>query len=310
LDFCSVYRTPWNRKAIKPSDGSSSGNIRYKPSTALEQISDWLTKILVGVGLTQLRQVPDELHRLGKFLAQGLGGSESDAAFGILIFLFFTICGFLVGFLWMRLYLQRELRRADDDLLATIEQIKSQPDKDAAALTGVLRQLACSSDVDPPDQGTLMKAIRDASPVARVQIFEQARRTRKDGKCIERTIPVFQALIAADQAQQYHRTYGQLAYALREKKPPDLQGAIQNLTQAIKIRDENHVSGYALYELNRALSNMELDKQQPSDSLKMSIAADIRKVRAESQETFTQEPAFQSWIDANTAWLQSHNVQV
>src|SRR5215472_4600208 len=292
------------------TDGSSSGNIRYKPSTALEQISDWLTKILVGVGLTQLRQVPDELHRLGKFLAQGLGGSESDAAFGILIFLFFTICGFLVGFLWMRLYLQRELRRADDDLLATIEQIKSQPDKDAAALTGVLRQLACSSDVDPPDQGTLMKAIRDASPVARVQIFEQARRTRKDGKCIERTIPVFQALIAADQAQQYHRIYGQLAYALREKKPPDLQGAIQNLTQAIKIRDENHVSGYALYELNRALSNMELDKQQPSDSLKMSIAADIRKVRAESQETFTQEPAFQSWIDANTAWLQSHNVQV
>jgi hypothetical protein len=42
----------------------------------------------------------------------------------------------------------------------------------------------------------------------------------------------------------------------------------------------------------------------------MSIASDLRKIRAESPETFTGEPAFQKWIDANAAWLQSHNTKV
>jgi len=208
-----------------------TGGIQYKPSTALEQISDWLTKILVGVGLTQLTTVPAKLGMLGKFLARGLGGSEAAAAFGVLIFLFFAICGFLVGFLWTRLYLQKEFRAADDVLLATIQQIQSQPEKDAKALALTLQQLSSSADVKRPDPKALAAAIREASPVARVQIFERARLTRKDGKFVAETIPMFQALIEADEAKQYHRNYGQLGYALKEKIPPDFKGAVEALSR-------------------------------------------------------------------------------
>lgn len=47
--------------------GSAQDTIRqrdYQPNTNLEQISDWLTKILVGVGLIQIKQIGDKLYNL------------------------------------------------------------------------------------------------------------------------------------------------------------------------------------------------------------------------------------------------------
>jgi len=43
---------------------SANGQPGYSGNTNLEQISDWLTKILVGVGLTQLREIPGQVQRL------------------------------------------------------------------------------------------------------------------------------------------------------------------------------------------------------------------------------------------------------
>jgi hypothetical protein len=51
--------TPKTQDAGK-SDGKDD-SFRQNVNTNLEQISDWLTKILVGVGLTQLDQAPQRL---------------------------------------------------------------------------------------------------------------------------------------------------------------------------------------------------------------------------------------------------------
>src|SRR6266852_2237038 len=40
-------------------------------NTNLEEISDWLTKILVGVGLIELRSLPDAVRRMGYYVGQG-----------------------------------------------------------------------------------------------------------------------------------------------------------------------------------------------------------------------------------------------
>src|SRR6266498_647278 len=42
-------------------------------NTNLEQISDWLTKILVGVGLTQISEIPTFLEKLSASLEANLG---------------------------------------------------------------------------------------------------------------------------------------------------------------------------------------------------------------------------------------------
>lgn len=51
----------------------------YAPSTSLEQVADWLTKIIVGVGLTQLNKIPRKLDSLASYIAMGMGGSASQA---------------------------------------------------------------------------------------------------------------------------------------------------------------------------------------------------------------------------------------
>ncbi|MFJ1768438.1 hypothetical protein ACIOD2_49545 [Amycolatopsis sp. NPDC088138] len=69
----------------------------YSVNTNLEQISDWLTKIIVGIGLVQFGAIVSNYGKLTDQLAAGLGGhSSSNAVAGVLI-AFFGPLGFLLG---------------------------------------------------------------------------------------------------------------------------------------------------------------------------------------------------------------------
>ncbi|MFB6888132.1 hypothetical protein ACFCX4_02310 [Kitasatospora sp. NPDC056327] len=85
----------------------------YAPNTNLEQVSDWLTKVLLGVGLTQLGSLGERLDRLGKALAPALGGGTGTAPFAAALVLYFLLLGFLAGWLLTRLTLPRVLSDAD-----------------------------------------------------------------------------------------------------------------------------------------------------------------------------------------------------
>lgn len=104
-----------------PSDrsGSTPATFRrtYAVNTNLEQISDWLTKIIVGVGLTQLPQ----LKQTFGVMASGVGasfavGSVQPAAANVVaasIVIYGLIAGFLSGYLLTRIFLPGVLTRAD-----------------------------------------------------------------------------------------------------------------------------------------------------------------------------------------------------
>lgn len=101
------------------SDGkqNSSNQFQYRlqVNTNLEQISDWLTKIIVGLGLIQLKTIPDHISQVSSVIAKGLGkGTESIA---VAIFLYFSIEGFLAGYLITRLFLTGAFKRADQSVL-------------------------------------------------------------------------------------------------------------------------------------------------------------------------------------------------
>ncbi|MBP0451857.1 hypothetical protein J5Y04_20255 [Kitasatospora sp. RG8] len=88
----------------------------YAPNTNLEQVSDWLTKVLLGVGLTQLGSLGERLHRLGTALAPALGGDEGAVPFAVALVLYFLVSGFLAGWLVTRLTLPQVLSDADQAL--------------------------------------------------------------------------------------------------------------------------------------------------------------------------------------------------
>jgi hypothetical protein len=85
--------------------------IDYRVNTNLEQISDWLTKILVGVGLTQIPAIRNSVVSITVFAARGLGPQSQVFAFALLSY--FAVLGFLFGYLWTRLFLAGALRAAD-----------------------------------------------------------------------------------------------------------------------------------------------------------------------------------------------------
>src|SRR5258708_39901361 len=78
---------------------------QYHPSTSLEQVADWLTKIIIGVSLTQLNKIPGKLDSLASYIATGMGESASHKVLALAICIYFPSCGFLFGFLWARLYM-------------------------------------------------------------------------------------------------------------------------------------------------------------------------------------------------------------
>ncbi|MCG6494970.1 hypothetical protein [Kitasatospora sp. A2-31] len=88
----------------------------YAPNTNLEQVSDWLTKVLLGVGLTQLGSLGERMHQLGSALAPALGGEEGAVPFAAALVLYFLVLGFLAGWLVTRLALPRVLSDADEAL--------------------------------------------------------------------------------------------------------------------------------------------------------------------------------------------------
>ena len=89
----------------------------------LAQISDWLTKILVGVGLTQLTKIPAFLNKIGVFLSYSFPGHYRLNAndFGlarngsIATVLYFSIAGFLTAYLWTSIFFTKMLSGEEEN---------------------------------------------------------------------------------------------------------------------------------------------------------------------------------------------------
>jgi len=113
----------WTRVTQLPNPISGTA-YRQRVNTNLEEISDWLTKIIVGLGLYELKRIPTWIGELARVFASSLQRSDQEqGVFGAAI-VFFLICGFLMGYLVTRLYLQGALGRAD---LAAVPDLGAAP---------------------------------------------------------------------------------------------------------------------------------------------------------------------------------------
>jgi len=109
----------------RPSDGSGATDghrettaTPYEPSNNLEQVADWLTKILVGVGLVELGTLGTALARIGDQVAKAVNPPPTGTAVvtEVIVITFATI-GFLASFLWTRIYYGGIQARADSDIV-------------------------------------------------------------------------------------------------------------------------------------------------------------------------------------------------
>lgn len=102
----------------------------YRPvvNTNLTEISDWLTKIIVGLGLVNLTKIPPYLRSLAQILSNALSDCKCEGvflAFAYSIIVTYFIFGFLAGYIVTRLYLAGALVSADRDLLSRVNNLEA-----------------------------------------------------------------------------------------------------------------------------------------------------------------------------------------
>ena len=98
------------------SDSTGGGEARFRSNSNLEQISDWLTKILVGVGLVEIGQIGQAGSGLVRSLAPALGGGPTGRAFAAGLLVFFAGTGFAEMYFATRVFLGLVFSATEYDL--------------------------------------------------------------------------------------------------------------------------------------------------------------------------------------------------
>ena len=169
----------------------------------------------------------------------------------------------MYGYLWTRLLLGGQLVNADLNAFKEAQDEQEKIDAKALNLTNQALSNASRTAIDPE---ALRQAIENSSAAVRVQIFYQAKDIRsrswqrdEDKPRMERTIPIFEALIRSDKENRFHQNHAQLGFALKDKHAPEYKRALDELTNAIGIRGPASQQGLELYEWNRAYCRIKMD---------------------------------------------------
>lgn len=300
---------------VAPVGSEDSGVREYLENTNLEQISDWLTKIIVGVTLVQFGPIKDLIVSMGQSFGPSLidAPAGTQTSLGVSVILYYLILGFLFAYLWTRIYMEHVLRaqraasnRDINDILKRHAEQTGNADAEALEMVNAF----LDKDTDPSSENfmDIREKVASSSIIARSLIFDKAKKIRsetwrnpKTRPMMERTIPIFEGLIDAD-PDQYHTNYGQLGYALTDSKDPNWSKAQSILEKAIKLRGDGNVTGKGYYEfsLARALINQDknFNKKQPSDNETASRIRANLKI-ADQALPIDDDPGIKSWLKIN-----------
>jgi CheY-like chemotaxis protein len=108
------------KRETDPASNGILSQANHSPSeinSNLVEVSDWLTKIIVGVGLVELKHLPTAARGVADYIAPSLGLEPQMAApvaGGIM--LFYSVLGFLIGYLLTRIYLAVIIKWADNQV--------------------------------------------------------------------------------------------------------------------------------------------------------------------------------------------------
>lgn len=110
-------------KTVQDQTGESlkQNKLIYHVNTSLEQISDWLTKMIVGAGLVELKDMTLFLVDISKKIASDIGQDKAQSIIIASILCFF-ILGFFVTYFSTRLYIANALAEANAELQGSSDE--------------------------------------------------------------------------------------------------------------------------------------------------------------------------------------------
>ncbi len=328
----------------QPSENLSTtqSNPRYGDNDSLEQISDWLTKILLGAGLAQISSVSGALNLLSTTIVKSISSDNYDSSglFGVSVFIVYIVSGFVGGYLWARFSIRTELTRRDqeignirkeirrevDEVQNKIEETKKQTDYNSQILSELYEYLEPSAPIIYPDQAESIvtrfkESFSNISDSVRLDIFRQLRTIRSENwknnkRRMAQTICFFEALIESEKKKSvlgnnYHRLLAEIGFALKDKEPPDYVEAKKYLKKAIEERDKNmgeidftERPWLAYYEFNYLYCVFGLKKQdqEPNIKEKLTIVKEANILQQVISDKNNRDP-----IKEMNTWINNNN---
>ena len=270
--------------AINPATNTPSQNPapKLKVNTNLEDISDWLTKVLVGATLTQIVKIPAAIGAAAQFMSAG--ETTQSVSFNAALLLYYSALGFLSGYILTRLFFARAFALADQgpslsaEAAATLDSatVAFGQNGSTNAADPYLRKAALASDSVPitesltGDQAlrlakgaTLTGDIARALSASRLAIQKnpddpQAQLTyawslHNSGSGLDAVLPIVEAAARKLTSNSDHAAlasvYASLAYLWLYQPPP---AGYQNALRAIAEFDSKTSAPDASVEINRA----------------------------------------------------------
>lgn len=159
------------------TDGAPTARLDYTPSNNLEQVSDWLTKILLGAGLVQLEELREYLAGMGQSIENAVGGAATGAITQLTIVVF-SVLGFLSGFLWTRVYYGAIQYGVDLTIWRSMAESQRRTEQKVAAVLDSVGESHLALEAKPPtsvvqdaEALTAPATVGDAGLDAKVQEF-------------------------------------------------------------------------------------------------------------------------------------------
>lgn len=207
-----------------------------------------------------------------------------------------------------------ELQAEVKNLKSSFKGLMLQNEADIQALREVDLQLSETTPLKAISAKSIKDMILKASPFALEIIYQKAKevrhcawKTQKKG-LIERTIPIFQALIESEYGKERHRFHAQLGYALKDQAKHDWKKAKEHLETAIELWQQENPSDRLspYYCFNWICCAVEVENlanfhRRSSQELKDKILARIKSVTdcKTLTEALRQYEAIHSWLDRN-----------
>jgi hypothetical protein len=140
------------RKAQASEPGEVAHTSHFLGNSNLIKVSDWLTTILLGLGLVNLKSVIPAVERLSEILASPLGGAAYSSTVGLAMCLTGLLSGFLLGYLWTTLKYRELLEEAESRYDAPLPDLVNKTVQEAEQIVGPMaHELALPSDAAPND---------------------------------------------------------------------------------------------------------------------------------------------------------------
>jgi len=266
----------------------------------------FLGEILVGIGgsLIAYRFLPQELRK------------PDDTGWEITIFVTGLVGGY-GGKAILDTALNKVIKRIETADLAK-EKAESQAKEleEKTYIRNLVNQ-QIQEGLNQSELSEMQEKLESATDDVKERAFNLAHDARSLGRRtltfkdrVNRTIPIFEALVASDNNNASYNA--ELGYAYISSQPPDLDKAISYLDRAIELR----IPGASTegdswkYEMNRAIARIGLGNSQSRDDiLKDLFAVEQRKELAQAIDEYERDGvdggnnSIKNWLIQNQDWV-------